>query len=105
VGAVVAVLSGPLADWWNVSRAALLTGGLAFLAIGPALLFGLNLIRPTPRALVLGFCVSNLLLVPTLWAAAALGWLPLSVAGNWALVGAGDAALVLSVWQLTASRR
>jgi hypothetical protein len=54
---------------------------------------------------VLGFGVSNLLLVPTLWAAALGGWLPLSAAGNWALAGAGDVALVLGIWQLNALRR
>jgi hypothetical protein len=105
VGAVVAAFSGPLADWWNVPRAALLMGGLAFLVCGPAVLFGLNRIRPTSRGLVLGFGVSNLLLVPTLWALALRGLLPLSTAGNWALAGAGDVALVLGVWQLTALRR
>jgi hypothetical protein len=105
VGAVIAALSGPLGGWWNVPRAELFVGGLSFLIVGPALLFGLNRIRPTARGLVLGFGVSNLLLAPTLWAAAALGRLPLSAAGNWALAGAGDAALVLGVWQLTALRR
>jgi hypothetical protein len=105
VGGVVAALSGPLGEWWNVPRAELLVGGLAFLVGGVALLFGLNRIRPTSRGLVLGFGVSNLLLAPTLWAAAALGWLPLSGAGNWTLAGAGDVALVLGVWQLTALRR
>jgi hypothetical protein len=105
VGAVVAALSGPLGDWWNVPRAELLVGGLSFLVGGPALLFGLNRIRPTARGLVLGFGVSNLLLAPAMWAAAALGWLPLSAAGNWALAGAGDVALVLGIWQLTALRR
>jgi hypothetical protein len=104
-GAVVAALSGPLGQWWNVPRAELAVGGLSFLVAGPVLLFGLNKIRPTARGLVLAFGVSNLLLVPTLWAAAALGWLPLSAAGNWALAGAGDVALVLGVWQLTALRR
>ena len=105
VGAVVAALSGRLGDWWNVPRVALLIGGLAFLVIGPALLFGLNRILPTPRGLVLGFGVSNLLLAPTLWATASLGELPLSAAGNWALAGAGDVALVLGIWQLTTLRR
>lgn len=105
VGAVVAALSGPLGDWWNVPRAELLVGGLAFLVGGIVLLFGLNAIRPTSRGLVLSFGVSNLLLAPSLWAAAALGWLPLSTAGNWALAGAGDVALVLGVWQLIALRR
>ena len=105
VGAVVAAFSGPLGDWWNVSRAGLLIGGLAFLVSVPALLFGLNRIRPTSRGLVLGFGVSNLLLVPTLWALALRGLLPLSTAGNWALAGAGDVALLLGVWQLTALRR
>jgi hypothetical protein len=104
-GAVVAALSGPLSEWWNVPRAGLFVGGLSFLIVGPALLFGLNRIRPTARGLVLGFGVSNLLLAPTLWAAAALGWLPLSGAGNWALAGAGDVALVLGVWQLIALQR
>jgi hypothetical protein len=105
VGAVVATLSGPLSEWWNVPRAELFVGGLSFLVVGPALLLGLNRIRPTARGLVLGFGVSNLLLAPTLWAAASLGWLALSVAGNWALAGAGDVALVLGVWQLTTLRR
>jgi hypothetical protein len=103
-GAVVVALSGPLGDWWNVPRAALLVGGLAFLVGGVALLFALNRIRPTSAGLVLGFGVSNLLLAPTLWLVASLGELPLSAAGNWALAGAGDVALVLGVWQLTALR-
>ena len=105
VGAVVAALDRQLGNWWNVPRVALLIGGLAFLVIGPALLFGLNRIRPTPRGLVLGFGVSNLLLAPTLWATASLGELQLSAAGNWALAGAGDVALVLGIWQLTTLRR
>jgi hypothetical protein len=105
VGAVVAALSGSLSEWWNVSRPELLIGGLSFLVAGPALLFGLSRIRPTARGLVLSFGVSNLLLAPTLWVAASLGWLSLSAAGNWALAGAGDVALVLGVWQLTALRR
>ncbi|MGB6206237.1 hypothetical protein [Mycobacterium sp.] len=104
-GAIVAALSGPIGHWWNVPRAELLVGGLAFVVGGPALLFGLNRIRPTARGLVLGFGVSNLLLAPAMWAAAALGWLPLSAAGNWALGSAGDVALVLGVWQLIALRR
>jgi hypothetical protein len=41
----------------------------------------------------------------TVWVAAALDWLSLSTAGNWALAGAGDVALVLGGWQLAASRR
>ncbi|MGO8967780.1 hypothetical protein [Mycobacterium sp.] len=104
-GAVVAAFSGPLADWWNVPRTELLVGGLSFLVVGVGLLLGLSRVRPTPRALVAGFGVSNLLLAPTLWAAASLGWLPLSAAGNWALADAGAVALGLGVWQLTASRR
>jgi hypothetical protein len=105
VGAVVATFSGQLANWWNVPRSGLLVGGLAFLVAGVVLLFGLNRIRPTSGGLVLAFGVSNLLLAPTLFAAALLGWLPLSTAGNWALAGAGDAALVLGIWQLTTLRR
>jgi hypothetical protein len=68
-------------------------------------MFGLNRIRPTARGLLLAFGVSNLLLAPTLWAVASLGELSLSTAGNWALAGAGDVALVLGIWQLTALRR
>ena len=105
VGAVVAALSGPLGEMWGVPRADLVAGGLSFLAGGALLLFGLNRIRPLSRGLVLGCGVSNLLLAPTVWVAAALGWLSLSTAGNWALAGAGDAALVLGIWQLAASRR
>jgi hypothetical protein len=104
-GAVVAALSRPLGNWWNVPRTELLAGGLSFLVGGIVLLFSLNRVRPTSRGLVLSFGVSNLLLAPTLWATAALGWLPLSTAGNWALAGAADAALVLGIWQLTALRR
>jgi hypothetical protein len=104
VGAVVAAFSGPLADWWNVSRADLLVGGLSFLVAGVALLLGLSRLRPTPRGLVAGFGVSNLLLAPIMWAAAWLGWLPLSAAGNWALADAGAVALALGFWQLTALR-
>ena len=105
MGAVVAVLDRPLGDWWNVPRTTLLVGGLSFLVGGVGLLFGLSRLRPTPRALVAGFGVSNLLLAPIMWAAALFGWLPLSVAGNWALADAGAVALVLGVWQLTALRR
>ena len=105
MGGVVAAFSGPLAHWWNLSRAELLDGGLSFLVGGVALLLGLNRIRPTPRALVAGFGVSNLLLAPILWAAASFGWVPLSAAGNWALADAGAVALGLGVWQLTALRR
>jgi hypothetical protein len=105
VGAVVAALSGPLGEMWGVPRADLVAGGLSFLAGGALLLMGMNRIRPLSRGLVLSCGVSNLLLAPTVWAAAAFGWLPLSSAGNWALAGAGDVALVLGVWQLATARR
>jgi hypothetical protein len=105
VGAVVAALNRPLGDWWNVPHAVLLDGGLSFLIGGIGLLLVLNLVRPTPRGLVAGFGVSNLLLAPIMWAAALLGWLPLRAAGNWALADAGAVALVLGVWQLTALQR
>jgi hypothetical protein len=104
-GAVVAALSGPIGQWWNVPRIELLVGGVSFLVVGPVLLLGLSRVRPVPRGLVLAFGVSNLLLAPTLWTAAALGWLPLTAAGNWSLASAGDVALVLGVWQLSALRR
>jgi hypothetical protein len=105
VGAVVAALSGPLSDWWNVSRPALLVGGLAFVGIGVVLLLGLNRIRPTTGGLVASFVVTNFLLAPIVWAAAIFGWLRLSAAGNWALADAGVVMLVLGIWQLTALRR
>lgn len=105
MGAVVAALDEPLADWWGAPHSELLVGGLSFLLGGVGLLFGLSRLRPTPQALVAGFGVSNLLLAPILWAAALFGWLPLSAAGNWALADAGAVALGLGVWQLTALRR
>jgi len=104
-GAVVAALNGRLGDWWNVPRSALLVAGLAFLAGGVVLMFGLNRIRPTSAGLLLSFGVSNLVLAPTLWVVASLGELPLTAAGNWALAGAGDVAVLLGIWQLTALRR
>jgi hypothetical protein len=104
-GAVVAALSGPLGGMWGVPRADLVAGGLSFLAGGAVLLFGMNRIRPLSRGLVRSCGVSNLLLAPTMWAAAALDWLSLSSAGNRALAGAGDVALVLGVWQLASARR
>ena len=104
-GTVVAALSRPLSDWWNLPRAVLLEGGLAFLVIGVVLLFGLNRIRPTTGGLVASFVVTNFLLAPIVWAAAIFGWLRLSAAGNWALADAGVVMLVLGIWQLTALRR
>jgi hypothetical protein len=103
-GAVVAALSGPLTRWWGVPRGVLLDGGLAFVILGPAMLLGLNRIRPT-RGLVAGFVVTNFLLTPLAWAAAGFGWLGLSRAGNWALADAGVVMLMLGAWQLTALRR
>jgi hypothetical protein len=105
VGGIVAALDRPLGDWWNAPHAVLLAGGLSFVVGGVGLLLGLSRIRPTPRALVAGFGVSNLLLAPIMWAAALFGWLPLSAAGNWALADGGAVALGLGVWQLTALRR
>ena len=103
-GAVVAALSGPLAQWWGVPRAVLLDGGIAFAILGPILLLGINRMRPT-RGLVAGFVVTNFLLAPLAFAAAWSGWLGLSRAGDWALADAGAIMLVLGVWQLTALRR
>jgi hypothetical protein len=103
-GAVVATLSGPLAQWWGAPRGVLLGGGLIFVVLGPILLLGLNRIRPT-RGLVASFVVTNFLLAPLAWAAARFGWSGLSHAGNWALACAGAVMLVLGVWQLTALRR
>ena len=103
-GAVVAALSGPLARWWDVPRAVLFDGGLAFAILGPILLLGINKMRPT-NGLVAGFVVTNFLLAPLAAAAAWFGWLGLSRAGDWALADAGAIMLVLGVWQLTALRR
>jgi hypothetical protein len=104
-GAVVAALSGPLAHSWQVSRTALLVGGLSFAVFGPVLLLGLNRIRRVSRGLVTGFVVTNFLLAPITAAAAWFGWLGLSAAGNWALADAAAVMLVLGCWQLTALRR
>jgi hypothetical protein len=104
-GAVVAALSGPLAHWWQVSRAVLLVGGVSFAVLGPVLLLGLNRIHRVSGGLVASFVVSNLLLAPVTAAAAWFGWLGLTVAGNWALADAAAIMLVLGAWQLTALRR
>jgi hypothetical protein len=104
-GAVVAALSGPLAHSWQVSRTALLVGGLSFAIVGPILLLGLHRIRPVSRGLVAGFVVTNFLLAPITAAAAWFGWLRLSAAGNWALADAAAVMLVLGVWQLATARR
>jgi hypothetical protein len=104
-GAFVAALNRPIGDWWNISHAVLLAGGLSFVVLGVILLPGLNRIRPTPRGLVASFVVTNFLLAPIVWAAAIFGWLRLSAAGNWALADAGVVMLVLGIWQLTALRR
>lgn len=103
-GAVVAALSRPLSEKWGVPRAVLRDVGLVFAIFGPGMLLGLNRIRSS-RGLIAGFVVTNLLLAPLAWAAAGFAWLPLSVAGNWALAGAGVIMLVLGAWQFTAIRR
>jgi hypothetical protein len=105
VGATVAALSEPLGEWWGVAQPVLLAGGVTFVALGVSLLVGLSRIRLIPSGLVWGFGVSNLLLAPLAWMGAALRWLPLSSAGDVALVFAGFAALVLGIWQLNALRR
>ncbi len=103
-GAVVAALSGRLAQWWGAPRALLLDGGLIFVILGPILVLGLNRIRPT-RGLVGGFVVTNFVLAPLAWAAAWFGWAGLSRSGDWALADAGVVMFALGVWQLTALRR
>jgi hypothetical protein len=104
-GAVVAAFSAPLADWWQVSRAVLLVGGVSFAVLGPVLLLGLNRSRPVPGGVAAGFVVTNFLLAPVAAAAAWFGWLGLTAAGNWALADAAAIMLVLGVWQLVALRR
>lgn len=105
VGGVVATLSGPLGRWWNVPPAVLLVGGLSFLLAGVGLLFGLNRVRPTSAGLVRAFGASNLVLAPVVWAAASMNWLPLSMAGQWALASVGGVTLALGGWQLATLRR
>ena len=75
-----------------------------FAIFGPLMLLGLNRMRPT-RGLIAGFVVTNLVLAPLSGAAAVLGWLPLSTAGNWALADAGVIMLVLGLWQFNALRQ
>lgn len=103
-GAAVAALSGPLGQWWDVPRTALLAGGLSFPALGIGLLYGLRRARPIPRAVVQSFAVVNLALAPVMWVAALLHVLPVSAGGNWALAAAGDIMLVLGLWQWWAAR-
>ncbi|ORW02009.1 hypothetical protein [Mycobacterium kyorinense] len=103
-GAIVAAFSGPFGEWWHVPRSVLLAGGLTFLVGGLGLLFGLNRLRPTPRRLVWGFGMFNLIFAPIVWVTAMYGWLPLSAPGNWALASAGVIALVLGGWQLDTLR-
>ena len=105
MGVTVAALSEPLGEMWSAPQPVLLAGGVTFAALGAGLLVGLSRIRVIPRVLVWGFGASNLLLAPLAWVAAALRWLPLSAAGNVALMFAGLAALVLGIWQLNALRR
>jgi hypothetical protein len=103
-GAAVAALSRPLSDSWGVSRAVLLYVGLVFAVLGPAMLLGLNRI-PATRGLVAGFVLTNAVLAPLAWVAAAFGWLGLTGAGNWALAAAGVVMLALGAWQFAALRR
>ena len=105
VGAIVAALSEPLGEWWRVSQPVLLAGGVTFAILGAGFLVGLSRMRVISRGLVWGFGASNLLLAPLAWISAALRWLPLSAAGDLALMFAGFAALVLGIWQLSALRR
>jgi hypothetical protein len=102
-GAVVAALSGPLSNSWGIPRAVLLDVGLVFAIFGPLLVLGVNRMRVT-RGLVAGFVVTNFALAPLSFAAAGLGWLGLSRAGNWALADAGLVMLVLGIWQYTTLR-
>jgi hypothetical protein len=102
-GAVVAALSGPLSASWGISRTVLLDVGLVFAILGPVLVLGINRMRLTV-GLVAGFVVTNFVLAPITLAAAALDWLSLSRAGNWALADAGVVMLVLGVWQFAAMR-
>ncbi len=104
-GAAVAVVCEPLGRWWRVPSTALFVGGAIFAVGGTGVLLGLRRIRPTPRRLLKAFGVANLLLAPALWVVALLGWLPVTGAANWALASAGDVALLLGAWQLTALRR
>ncbi|WIM88571.1 hypothetical protein PT015_03490 [Candidatus Mycobacterium wuenschmannii] len=102
-GAIGAALSGPVSASWGVPSAVPLGGGIAFAILGPALLVILSRIRIT-RGLVAAFVVTNLVLAPLACATAAFGWLPLTGAGNWALVDAGVVMLALGVWQFGALR-
>ena len=104
-GAIGAALSERLGKWWGAPHGVLLAVGLALLVGGAGLLFALNRVRPTPRRLVRGFGVSNLVLAPLAWVAALSGWLGLSTAGDWALGWAGGIALMLGLWQLNAAQR
>jgi hypothetical protein len=104
VGAIVAIFSRPLGDWWGLSQSVLRAGGVAFVAVGAGLLVGLTRIRLVPRYLVWGFGAFNLVLAPLAWLAAELRWLPLSAQGDWAVAFAGVAALVLGIWQLSTLR-
>jgi hypothetical protein len=103
-GATVALLCEPLGRWWRVPTTALLAGGLVFAVGGFVLWLGLRRVS-SPRRLLTGFGVANLLLAPVLWAVALFHELPVSGAADWALATAGDVALVLGAWQLTTLRR
>lgn len=104
-GAIGAALSERLGRWWGIPHEVLLAVGLTFLVGGAGLLFALNRLRPTPRQLVRGFGVFNLVLAPLAWAAALSGWPGLSTAGDWVLGWTGGIVLVLGIWQLNGLRR
>lgn len=105
VGIAAAALAVPAADLIAVQTVWLAVAAVTLAVVSGAALLGLGRLRPMPRAVVRAFAVFNLVGAPLVYVAAFFGWIPMNTAGTWALVLAGDAMLLLGIYQAFALRR